>query len=450
MAGILQADFEVLAECAVTAGRQAQAVQHMFQRVQGQARRVALTWEGQGAAAFQDELQREVIPALQRLIAALNETQRVVAKSSELLRHAEAEAAALFRGEAALDGVVTPLPFVPAGGGLTPIPLGAPPGEPAYGTREWAQQGMLREAGVDPRFYDPAKGYDRNREAIERGYAYYQRLFQENPDFWWMGFAYSAVQKSIYPAFLMLDFLEDALRAYEQLDPPGLPFEDFLHRDAGDVLAAFLLGPHAPPEIAAVIAAMAEGRITADDIHAISTEFTRMQRDIFMDMGAAHYAYQQGGIELIRQMGANGEMDKDLVRAFEMLDEGRRTGNEALLAQAARLMADREQRILLQPRYNEIASMGEAGRLMLAAMSVMAVPAVPGGQMMKNAVPGGNIASEDQRMEWIYGEIDTWGQMTDEQRGEVVDGSLPQNIVEAGMALSPAWAPLIIDRILWG
>lgn len=256
-----------------------------------------------------------------------------------------------------------------------------------------------------------------NREAIEQGYAYYQKLYQENPEFWWMGFAYSAVANSIYPAFLMLEFMADTLEALEQ-KLEWLPPE--AHAAARELLAREIESAMAqlgfPPEVVAAMGALVRGGGTSADVRAVSQEFVRMQHDIFMDMGAAHYAYEQGGIELIRQMVRDGEISEDLGPAFELLDEGRRTGDQTKLADAARLMAEREQLELIQKNYEAIAALGEPGRLLLDAMSVMAVSPIPGGPMMREVVPEGHIDDEHQRMQWINSALDTWASMSPEGR----------------------------------
>ena len=407
---------------------------HLF----NSASRLRGAWEGQAADAFFAGVESELLPALQRLAEALLFAEVVTRQIITTIREAEIEAAALFQGDApAFAGKV--LMSIPPGGNgdRNPYP---------YGTRAWAEYGLLLAAGIDPEGYNPDLGYAANREYIELGYAYYQRLVQENPEFYWMGFAYSAVDNSIYPAFLMLSYVELFLSLNGQfpfvLNHPTWISElpDWIPRSPDGVTQ--FLGPNAPPEIVAVAAAIDDGTLTAAHVNRVSLEFTRMQRDIFMDMGAAHFAYLEGGIELVREMGANEQLNDRLVRAFELIE----VGDEASLIDAARIMAEREQRELIQDNYLTIEGMGDPGKLMLDAMSVMAVPPVVGGGSLQDVVPYGDIADIDQRMDWINAEIAIWAALSDGERRQAIDSPLPQNLPDASWALRDTFGPLALDK----
>lgn len=56
-------------------------------------------WEGRGAAAFFGEMERTVLPSMQRLAAALHRSQTVTRQISHLLHGAEEETSRPFRGE---------------------------------------------------------------------------------------------------------------------------------------------------------------------------------------------------------------------------------------------------------------------------------------------------------------------------------------------------------------
>jgi WXG100 family type VII secretion target len=70
------------------------AVQHCLQQLQGGA------WRGKGANTFYAELEREVLPGVQRLISALREASSATQRIGQRLEQAEREAGALFMGGA--------------------------------------------------------------------------------------------------------------------------------------------------------------------------------------------------------------------------------------------------------------------------------------------------------------------------------------------------------------
>ncbi|MFZ2488106.1 MAG: WXG100 family type VII secretion target, partial [Anaerolineae bacterium] len=67
-------------------------------------------WEGRGAAAFFGEMSSEVLPALNRLGAALQQAQQVTRQISSVLRAAEEEASQPFRGSS--QAAATPQPRI--------------------------------------------------------------------------------------------------------------------------------------------------------------------------------------------------------------------------------------------------------------------------------------------------------------------------------------------------
>jgi WXG100 family type VII secretion target len=83
-------------------------------------------WTGRGAAAFSAEMTREVLPALERLEQALQESHRVVMQLSAIYQMAEQEAAALFGVQNAATGAESfswSTPDEGADGGAPPVPM---------------------------------------------------------------------------------------------------------------------------------------------------------------------------------------------------------------------------------------------------------------------------------------------------------------------------------------
>jgi WXG100 family type VII secretion target len=110
-ADVIQAQYDQLEQIAARFGRQAEAAAQTTQRVQQSMRALqAGGWEGRGAAAFFGEMERSVLPSMQRLAAALHQSQTATRQISQLMQAAEEEASRPFRGE----GVPAPAP--PAAG----------------------------------------------------------------------------------------------------------------------------------------------------------------------------------------------------------------------------------------------------------------------------------------------------------------------------------------------
>ncbi|GAB4448610.1 MAG: hypothetical protein Kow0031_31120 [Anaerolineae bacterium] len=122
---LIQTNYE---QCEAIAGRFARQAEQVAQ-LQSQLQRVLEPlrqggWEGEAAQAFFAEMEQVALPATARLQAALVEAGRVTLKINEIMRRAEEEAAAPFRGAGHSDGAaVSPAPNeTPGGAAVTPQP----------------------------------------------------------------------------------------------------------------------------------------------------------------------------------------------------------------------------------------------------------------------------------------------------------------------------------------
>lgn len=99
---IIQARYDGLAGVANRFGNQAQSSQELLARVRQTMRMLEGDgWQGRGSTAFFTEMNGEVLPAMQRLAAALNQARTVTLDIARVIRQAEEEAARPFRGGAA-------------------------------------------------------------------------------------------------------------------------------------------------------------------------------------------------------------------------------------------------------------------------------------------------------------------------------------------------------------
>lgn len=126
---IIQAQYEELANVASRFGGQAEASQQLITQVRQSMQPLqGGGWQGRGSAAFFAEMNGEVLPAMQRLAAALDQSRAVTLQMRDLVREAEEEASRPFRSDgaagAALAGGAT------AAGGMAG---GGPAGSGAVG-----------------------------------------------------------------------------------------------------------------------------------------------------------------------------------------------------------------------------------------------------------------------------------------------------------------------------
>ncbi|HEY0607060.1 MAG TPA: WXG100 family type VII secretion target [Herpetosiphonaceae bacterium] len=125
----IQAKYEDLAGVARRLAQQSQAAADLRSRITRSTKALEQGgWIGRGSTAFFAEMNSVVFPALQRLILALEEARAVTLQASEIMRIAEEEAAALFKGNGAALGATNPFSSplgwasdgAPGDGGLSP------------------------------------------------------------------------------------------------------------------------------------------------------------------------------------------------------------------------------------------------------------------------------------------------------------------------------------------
>ncbi|GAB4456797.1 MAG: hypothetical protein Kow0031_37860 [Anaerolineae bacterium] len=117
---LVQTNYEQVEAIARRFAQQAEAVEQVQAALRGALEPLQQGgWEGQGAQAFFTEMDSHTLPAVDRLRAALSEAGRVALKINEIMRQAEEEAAAPFRGpgEGGGSGGESGSADAPAGGG---------------------------------------------------------------------------------------------------------------------------------------------------------------------------------------------------------------------------------------------------------------------------------------------------------------------------------------------
>ena len=104
MAEKIQADHEGLNVLAGQIREQGDRVQEIFHQIQAQTGILASNWSGTGAKEFQIEMETLVLPALQRLVQALEETAQTMTRIRAHMIEAEEEAIQQLPGGLTTDG----------------------------------------------------------------------------------------------------------------------------------------------------------------------------------------------------------------------------------------------------------------------------------------------------------------------------------------------------------
>lgn len=135
-------------------------------------------------------------------------------------------------------------------------------------------------------------------------------------------------------------------------------------------------------------------------------------RHLYDDIAWQHMAYQQGGIEALRGAEAQKHISSGQLAAWELIDQGVKTGNDDLIWQGAEKIAYHEQRDVLKPMYErhpgiwaKLSSDGYAYRTNGIGIQEFPSP-VDGGVTFHDFMPrDSNIANFDDRWKWTQQSI---------------------------------------------
>jgi len=143
----VRADYEQLQDAADRFGRQAQVTRQTQQSLQ---RAVDVLqggdWVGQGASAFYQEMGSSVMPAVRRLVSALESAQHAVSQISQIMAQAEADAARVLRGEGVAGSRNGLREFGPVAGATAG---GVAPVAPSPAARSPAAQALARQLAAE-------------------------------------------------------------------------------------------------------------------------------------------------------------------------------------------------------------------------------------------------------------------------------------------------------------
>jgi hypothetical protein len=229
--------------------------------------------------------------------------------------------------------------------------------------RRWLER-AFESAGIDSAHWDPERGVDVNRAAIERVYAYYGRLFIADARLEWAGMA-NLIGPSFYAGFqdvgLLPDLMRRLLTAVRRLLRAGrrAVARALRRRDLAEELVVGELGY-------------------------FETTFLTMQRKIFEDQALMHEAYTRAGIGAIRELAAGGIVDSTTLRAWEQIDGG----DAGSVHDGNRILLYREQHDIIDRFYVDMRRRRPPiGRFFTYLLTLIGSPAIPGARSYPTVFP---------------------------------------------------------------
>ena len=337
------ADLEALGELQRSLDQAAGRVRHLTAVATEGATSLNTIWHGVDAADFRNRWMTRHRPTLMAAATDLADAAATIERNIDEQRLTSQ-----------VDLIVGP-----PGSGIDPEICNFPGGGP----NPWLD-GALSGAGIDLDQWQPELGATANSETIINVYRYYGDLYLADPDLQWAGMA-NAIGPSFAAGFFDLANFRQLAggleQIYGQLPPGAIP----LSNEAIEALAG----------------------ITESELRFYETTFLRMQYDIFLDQAPMHEAYHGGGIEAIRQMDVDCLIAPDMVEAWEMLDEGKRTGDQSLITEANTLFLRREQEVVIDSYYQEMYSHSPSGPAFTYLMTMIGTPSIPGAEGYAEAYP---------------------------------------------------------------
>jgi hypothetical protein len=210
----------------------------------------------------------------------------------------------------------------------------------------WLERAFAH-AGIDRSRWRPNVGVAENRVIIEAVYAYYGRLYAEDPAFLWAGMA-SLVGPAFYAGFEDVGAFPDRVRRF--------------------VSARTLR----------------RGDDPVAELSYYETTFLRMQQKIFEDQALMHEAYLALGLAGVRELGDVGIVDAAMVRAWEQIGSGDPDAIDA----GNRMLLLREQYQIIDHYYHNMYERhAPEGGAITYLMTLAGEPSLPGARTYPAVFP---------------------------------------------------------------
>jgi hypothetical protein len=223
-------------------------------------------------------------------------------------------------------------------------------------------------AGIDMDAWNPSLGLAPNAATVEAVYEYYAELYRSDTDrLWWSGMA-ALIGPSFYGGFQDLDTFRSMLGMI-------------------DAVAASPIGAGLPPGVRPV-AELGSDAMSAELLW-YQVRLLSMQKEIFIDMAAAHEAYLDGGIDTIERFYVNDPhgFGSQSIDAWRQIDNGWRTGDVDLVASGNATLLLREQQQVIADDYDRMRDRAVTGEAVTWAMTLVGAPSVPGASTYPQVFP---------------------------------------------------------------
>ena len=247
------------------------------------------------------------------------------------------------------------------------------------------------KAGIDLSGWDPSLGTDAMKPYLIASYAYYAKLYHDNPNFQWAGMA-----AMIGPVFAggMVDL--QLMRRLSDIASKPL-----------DIVPGWLLDPLVPEQLKLinVLGQMSEG-----EFKYFETSLLSMQKQIFTDQVPMHEAYLEMGMDGIQEMRDAGLIDDSTLTAWHNIDYGSKYGDPDLVANGNQTLLYREQHDIIGDDYDAMRNYhGPVGEAMTYVMGAVGTSGIPGTKTLAQYDPltfGGSVEVPVPFLPNPYGSLD--------------------------------------------
>jgi len=155
--------------------------------------------------------------------------------------------------------------------------------------------------------------------------------------------------------------------------------------------------------------------LTVPNLRDLKIALARGNQDIYQDLYWQHVEFLNGGISAIRVAANQGRINQLQLDGWEKIHLGDVTYNGDLIWEGNKLLLENEQKVVLQPIFDEYASEIDEldtfgyqlhhapGRraAQLTGLVPGTKPAIPRTPFFRDAVPGGKLSNSSDRWNWI-------------------------------------------------
>jgi hypothetical protein len=241
---------------------------------------------------------------------------------------------------------------------------------------------LLDDGGLNIQYYYAGNGFLQNRKYIKAVYAFYQKVYLEQPtEYYWAGLAKLA----------------------------GAP----------------------------VYAGLSDAQNASPILTGFQQTIMQMNIDILNDLAWQFEAYRKGGLQALEAIyaGEPNALDLNAITAWRNIDQGIQQNNQTLILSGNEALLSREQQQILPDDYTQLSSFDTTLMSIFAQCPVWSSSSVPypGRDFSSIMGSGYNVATTADRWNWItaptYGIWDTWVNLSSDDKSSQVSTLLTTRAV---------------------